>query len=184
MLPVAFSSRDTTLEDIHMDILNASTDNITYGIVISQNLKGNNKEDTKLVLQGIIRGACRSAEKKGLICSSSDTTIDNVECRKIILYEKDPSVLFTRMYGFYHNDKVYMFTFTYGDPTNNEKADQELKQFLNNIRFGTAVAVKSTNTTEKTTAYKIGYALGSIAGIALIVGVVWLIVRFFRRKRK
>ena len=167
-------------QELRFRVFKTETESSTLALTITPNetnLRVDNLESLQTALEKIAEGSCNAAIDKGLLCSTTDTAIDEIPGKKNKIYSKNSnnhSVVFN--YIFLVNDKMYMFStaFSTNAPAVSN-AVQEAHRFLNDIHFN-KTAIKEQKFKSK--AESLGYNLGKlILPVLLIVGIIVYIVR-------
>lgn len=136
-------------------------------------IKVNNEESWKSALDGLAKGATNSFLKSGITCTTSDTTMDDLPCKKLTCQTFMYSML--NNYIFLVNDKMYSIQAAYAYGFEPEAANTELRQFLNSIHFSKE-SIKEREFGSK--AESTGYAIGKlILPLLLIIGVIVFVVK-------
>jgi hypothetical protein len=170
-----------------MRVLEANAKYSTLRVVVTPNgtkLNVNDRESLRIALEGISTGICKTATDQGLDCMKSDTTIDRIESKKIVVYNMKESTVFGIQYVFLVNDRMYLIT-QQTILSDEKKLNEELKMLINSIHFN-HIKIKEQKFESKaeSTGYGTGYLFGQLLGFLLIGTVVWFVFKKIFSKSK
>ena len=157
-------------------------DATTFALIVTPgetDINVDNKESWKDALKGMSKGAMKSYLAKGITCAPGDTTVDDIPCVKLIC--KSPDYPLIKQYLFLVNDKLYALQYSSINVDDASFEADRLNTFLKNIHFKKE-GIREMQFESKTfsAGYKIGYVIGTLMVVALIIlGVI-----FFVRKLK
>ena len=164
----------------------SKTSNSNFGITVTPegtNIRVDNLEALDEAYKGIETGFRNNAASKEMSCNFSDTIIDKVIGRKVVMYrgttENPPLAIF---YLFLLNDKLYEITCI---PINGgDMGIADMNRLLTGLDF-TAVNISEKRFTSKVESqeYKIGELIGEIIGFLFIIGLIVGIIIYITKKK-
>jgi hypothetical protein len=149
------------------------------GITISNenNVNIDNKESLRKALTEITKEEIKSMQVKGLKCVASDTLMQKMPCKKLKCDgEMNGIIMSIISYSFLVNDKVYIVQGAFV-PELASGGLSEMNRLLKSVHF-TATSVKELEFESKafSDGYKIGYFIGSLIGLAvLVIGIIFFV---------
>jgi hypothetical protein len=172
---VLIKGKKALLEDYFYE--NESASIVLRVSVPQEEVKIDNREDLELGLDGMAKGFNETARAQGFQCSISDTTLDGRPAKKAYLRSDDQSTT-GFIYMFIADTKFYILSGY--DQTGTETRPEDLTAVLKSVQLSNKI--EQTKPKAKSTAYRIGYALGQLILPAVLVGgiIFWI----SKRKKK
>jgi hypothetical protein len=162
---------------LDLRVFKTETQTSTIAVVITpkeSNINVVDKESLKEALDGIAKGLCNSATKRGLSCVVSDTTIDELPCKKSKFFSSQNAFEQKVNYTFLAGDKMY--TFTIADVDSNE-IYRNYSRLLSSVHFTSFAKGFRVSSIENSSAGGWGYMIGKISILLLIAGIIVYFVK-------
>jgi hypothetical protein len=186
-LPVGFTQQDTTIiadgRNVHSRIIQATTEtcNISVSIdSINVDLKIHDRRSAYISLEGVAEGACIRYSQAGYRCERSDTLIDKIPGKRILLYENKNDLVFF-CYAFRGNNKTYKIFSSISNNPKDGLRPSDLNKLLASIKFNSANIKEYKFYSEpESSANKTGFKISRIIIPAMIISllIIFIIKKF------
>jgi hypothetical protein len=161
-------------------IFKAKTERATFGVTVSAS-KSSLKQSRRELYRELETGFRERARQSGFQCEFSDTTLDGVNGRKVVMSDRPVTSFVTKGYFFIIKGIVYNLVFTPTSPG----AEEDIGKLLSGCRFTVDPSdIEPMEPKNKYTGVSNWDLLISLCVTILIVGLIVVMVNRKSRNRK